>query len=317
MNGPAIDFSHKSSSVVSDAYSLPAPSFSQAIVICSRVVRQRDSASEYQLDWRKLQQVGLNAYEARSYLVLMGHVRFKALELAARAHVPRQKTYQVLASLIEKGFACVGHEKTKLFSAIDPGLAISAYLARRSKALQNEITEQSRLAGGLIEDLRCAFLQGQDGNGSLNFLNLVTDPTQIAFHFARMLSRANQSYSEFVRQPFAVYPLDDKLVKTAVARNLQCRLLMEDSSLIEEHCHHLGEYQDRGLKVRFLDRLPMKLALFDNKRGLVSLLDPVSTNPSWTALIFEHDGFAEAMSGLFESYWSRSRGAPEREQLVS
>ena len=47
--------------------------------------------TDFQRFWRRLQQLGLNAYEARSYLVLIGHQRFKALELAARAHVPRQK----------------------------------------------------------------------------------------------------------------------------------------------------------------------------------------------------------------------------------
>ncbi len=78
------------------------------------------NSADYPLHWRQLQQVGLNAYEARSYLVLMGHPRFKALELAARAHVPRQKIYEVLDSLVEKGFAQVVQEKTKLFSAVDP-----------------------------------------------------------------------------------------------------------------------------------------------------------------------------------------------------
>ena len=43
---------------------------------------------EFQRFWRRLQQLGLNAYESRSYLVLLGHPKFKALELAARAHVP-------------------------------------------------------------------------------------------------------------------------------------------------------------------------------------------------------------------------------------
>jgi HTH-type transcriptional regulator, sugar sensing transcriptional regulator len=71
---------------------------------------------DFQRFWRRLQQIGLNAYEARSYLVLVGHPRFKALELAARSHVPRQKIYEVLDSLIEKGFAQVVQEKTKLFS---------------------------------------------------------------------------------------------------------------------------------------------------------------------------------------------------------
>src|SRR6478609_4672885 len=105
---------------------------------------------DFQRFWRRLQRIGLNAYEARSYLVLVGHPRFKALELAARSHVPRQKIYEVLDSLIEKGFAQVIQEKTKLFSAVEPTLAIPSYLARRSDALQQELTEQSRFADGLV-----------------------------------------------------------------------------------------------------------------------------------------------------------------------
>ena len=56
---------------------------------------------EFQRFWQRLQAIGLNAYEARSYLVLVGHPRFKALELAARARVPRQKIYEVLEGLVE------------------------------------------------------------------------------------------------------------------------------------------------------------------------------------------------------------------------
>ena len=261
---------------------------------------------DYQLNWRKLQQVGLNAYEARSYLILMGHPRFKALELAARAHVPRQKIYEVLDSLVEKGFAQVVQEKTKLFSAVDPSLAIPGYLARRTKALQNELVEHSRLATGLIEDLRAAFQEGQGGRGTLDFLNLVNDPTQTAIHYRRMLATVTNDYLEFSRPPFAVDPLDEQLVKDAALRGIQCRLLIEAGPIDEEHRGRLNEYRDCGIKIRFLDRLPLKLALFDGKCGLVALLDPVLTRPSWTAVIFEHEGFAEAMSGLFESYWLRA-----------
>ncbi|MBV9158440.1 MAG: hypothetical protein JO097_19425 [Acidobacteriaceae bacterium] len=265
------------------------------------------SSAEYQLNWRKLQQVGLNAYEARSYLVLMGHPRFKALELAARAHVPRQKIYEVLDSLVEKGFAQVVQEKTKLFSAVDPSLAIPGYLARRNKALQNEITEQARLATGLIEDLRAAYLEGQDGRGTLDFLNLVNDPTQIAIHYRRMLTSVSHEYAEFSRPPFAVDPLDEQLVKEAAGRGIACRLLIEAAPIDEEHRARLDEFRDSGIEICFFERLPLKLALFDGKCGLVALLDPVLTRPSWTAVVFEHEGFAEAMSGLFESYWSRAK----------
>jgi len=83
---------------------------------------------DFQRFWRKLQQMGLNSYEARSYLVLVGHSRFKHSNCGQSA-VPRQKIYEVLDSLVEKGFARVVQEKTKLFSAVEPGLAIPGYLA--------------------------------------------------------------------------------------------------------------------------------------------------------------------------------------------
>ncbi len=264
-------------------------------------------SGDYQLNWRKLQQVGLNAYEARSYLVLMGHPRFKALELAARAYVPRQKIYEVLDSLVEKGFAQVIQEKTKLFSAVDPNLAIPGCLARRMKALQNELTEQARMATGLIEDLRAAYLAGQDGRGTLDFLSLVNDPTQTAIHYRRMLNTVSNTYVEFSRPPFAVDPLDEKLVKELAGREVCSRLLIEAGDIDSEHHDRLAEYRDAGVDIRFYERLPLKLALFDGKRGLVALLDPVLTRPSWTAVVFEHEGFGEAMSGLFETYWSRAR----------
>ncbi|HEX4169699.1 MAG TPA: TrmB family transcriptional regulator [Bryobacteraceae bacterium] len=263
------------------------------------------TVADYQMNWRKLQQVGLNAYEARSYLVLMGHPRFKALELATRAHVPRQKIYEVLDSLVEKGFAQVVQEKTKLFSAIDPSMAIPSYLARRTRTLQHELTEQARLASGLIEDLRTAFLEGQDGQGALDFLSLVNDPTQTAIQYRRMLTSVQQHYVEFSRPPFAVDPLDELLVKEAAARGIRARLLIEAGQIDAEYRARLHEYRQTGVEIRFLSSLPLKLALFDSKRGLVALLDPVLTRPSWTSVVFEHDGFAEAMAGLFESYWNR------------
>src|SRR4029079_14130329 len=98
---------------------------------------------DFQRFWRRLQQLGLNAYEARSYLVLVGHPRFMALELAARAHVPRQKIYEVLDSLVEKGFARVIQDRTKLFSAVAPDQAVPGYFARRAEALEAELAEQN------------------------------------------------------------------------------------------------------------------------------------------------------------------------------
>ncbi len=258
---------------------------------------------DFQRFWRRLQQIGLNAYEARSYLVLVGHPRFKALELAARSHVPRQKIYEVLDSLVEKGFAQVVQEKTKLFSAVEPGLAIPNYLARRQQQLEQELAEQARMAGGLVEDLKSAYSEGQGGRGTLDFLRIVSEPGQTATQYRQMLRDVQREYVEFSRPPYAVDPLDEQLVRQARARGVSCRILLEAGSLDETHRTRLGEYAAAGVEVRLVDSLPMKLAVFDGTQGMIALLDPVITKPSWTSVVFDHAGMGEAMVGLFEDRW--------------
>jgi sugar-specific transcriptional regulator TrmB len=260
---------------------------------------------DFQRFWRRLQQLGLNAYESRSYLVLLGHPRFKALELAARAHVPRQKIYEVLDSLVEKGFAQVVQEKTKLFSAVEPSLALPAYLARKRLMLEQELTDNVRAGTGLIDDLKSIYSEGQGGRGTLDFLRIVTEPTQTGAEYRRMLSEVQHEYLEFSRPPYAVDPLDEKLVKQAASKGAACRLLLEAATLDDEHRQHLSEYVTAGVQVRVVDALPMKLAVFDSQNGMIALLDPVITRPTWTAVVFSHEGMGEAMKGLFEVHWRK------------
>ncbi|MCX7603166.1 MAG: TrmB family transcriptional regulator [Bryobacteraceae bacterium] len=261
---------------------------------------------DYEKYWRRLQQVGLNAYEARSYLVLMGHPRFKALELAARARVPRQKIYEVLDSLVDKGFAQVIQEKTKLFSAVEPGLAIPAYLERQREAMERHLEEQRRMGLALAEELKRVYAAAQGGTGTLDYLRIVGDPAQIAAHYRSMLESVERRYVEFSRPPYAVDPLDERLVKQAAERGVSCRILQEAGPMDEQHRQRIDEYRGLGIGVRFVASLPMKLAVFDGKQGLVSLLDPVRTRPAWTAVVFDHASFGEAMETLFEEWWERA-----------
>jgi sugar-specific transcriptional regulator TrmB len=266
---------------------------------------------DFQRFWRKLQQMGLNSYEARSYLVLVGHSRFKALELAARAHVPRQKIYEVLDSLVGKGFARVVQEKTKLFSAVEPSLAIPGYLAQKRQRAEHELVEQTRLASGLMEDLAAAYSESQEERGTLDYLHIVGEPTQSATLYRRMIAEAKSEYLEFSRPPFAVDPIDSaESVKDASLRGVSCRLLADPSILDDTRLIRLKEFAAAGVQVRQVTLVPLKLALFDGRRGLIALLDPVVTKPTWTSLVFDHPGLGEAMRGLFEEHWKRSLVLP-------
>jgi hypothetical protein len=108
-----------------------------------------------------------------------------------------------------------------------------------------------------------------------------------------------------------VDPLDEQLVKQARLRGVTCRLLYEAGTVDEEHKQRMDEYRAIGVEVYSTPALPMKLAVFDGRQGMIALLDPVITKPSWTALMFDHLGFSEAMRGMFEDHWRRAAAGQE------
>src|SRR5690242_18874055 len=270
------------------------------------MAREQPTELEFRRFWQRLQALGLNAYEARSYLVLVGHPRFKALELAARAHVPRQKIYEVLDSLVEKGFARVIQDRTKLFSAVPPDQALPAYLERRAHTLEAGLAERDKTASGLLSDLMSAFAEGQGCKCTLDFLRIVNAPGQSAIQFRTILASARDEYLEFSRPPYAVDPLYAEQVLQARSRGVRCRIIVESGTLDAAHQRFLADYDAAGVEIRQIEKVPLKMAVMDGRRGLLALVDPVITKPTWTAIVFDHEGMAEAMKSLFEDYWRRA-----------
>ena len=251
---------------------------------------------------RRLQDLGLNAYESRAYLVLIGHSHFKALEVAGRANIPRQKIYEVLDSLVDKGFVQVVQGKAKQFSAVEPRLALEGYLQRRKDSFEREWQERQRLAGLVGEDLEQIFDHGNREHGPLSYLRIVADTAQIAEEYRRLLHVSETEYLEFARPPYGSDPGREPALERALERGLRCRLLFMRKAVAPERLNVLA---DEGAQVRTIDDLPMKLALFDDLRGMISLDDPVVSHPQLTALVFEHESLASAMRSLFDDYWSR------------
>ena len=71
-------------------------------------------------------------------------------------------------------------DRTKLFSAVEPSLALPSYVARKRQLADQELTDRSRESLALIDDLKSVYPEGQGGRGTLDFLRIVSDPAQIA-----------------------------------------------------------------------------------------------------------------------------------------
>lgn len=249
----------------------------------------------------------MNAYESRAYLVLIGHAHFKALEVAGRAEIPRQKIYEVLDSLVEKGFVRVVQGKAKQFSAVEPRLALDGYITHKRESLQREWKDRQRLTKIVSDDLASVFENGNQGRGPLDYLRIVADTRQIVEEYHRMLRQTETEYLEFARPPYGVDPVREPMVRSRADQGAICKLMF-DSEVVNsrDQLQRLQLLQQAGADVRLGKNIPMKLALFDSRSGMISLNDPVVSHPQITALVFEHKSLASAMRSLFDDFWNRS-----------
>jgi sugar-specific transcriptional regulator TrmB len=94
--------------------------------------------------------VGLNGYEARAYLSLLRLGRARPLDIARGSRIPPQRIYDVLRSLVEKGFAV---ESNGVYMAVRPREA----LASISRKVIVEAEERARRLEKLGEELERFF----------------------------------------------------------------------------------------------------------------------------------------------------------------
>ena len=240
-------------------------------------------------------------------MVLIGHGHFKALEVAGRANIPRAKIYDVLNSLVDKGFVRVVHGKVKQFSAVEPRLALEGYLNRRRDRFLREWEDRQRLAGMLSDDLAEVFRNGSNGHSPLDYLRIIGDKRQVVEEFRQMLSQTRNEYLEFARPPYGVDPGHEPLVRILADKGTRCRLMFDSSDVRSPtRRRKLRLLEDAGAEVRVGRNIPMKLAVFDSHSGMISLDDPVVSRQTITALVFEHRSLGSAMKMLFDDSWNRS-----------
>src|ERR671915_1148953 len=84
----------------------------------------------------QLTRLGLMSYEAKAYLALMRRGSSTAAQVSRLAGVPRQRIYDVLASLVEKGLASSKPGRVVKYAATAPELALERLVSDHRQRLE-------------------------------------------------------------------------------------------------------------------------------------------------------------------------------------
>jgi predicted transcriptional regulator len=250
--------------------------------------------------------LGLTQYEAKVYLALMQRKFFTAAEVARVSTVPRQRIYDVLTSLFERGLVRIRQGGSMQYTAIDPQSAMERLIAERRAALESLETTTTQLLAALAP----TWSDGQSQADPMNFIEVLRDPHMLAERLADLYRGARHRLLLLVREPqLTAAPIEQlRATERVCASGGEVRCVYEQAVLDgagEDLIKALDVRRTAGEHARVLPTVPMGLCIVDDNRLLLSMRDPVAGSTSTTHVFVEHPELASLMAFSFDAVWSR------------
>jgi HTH-type transcriptional regulator, sugar sensing transcriptional regulator len=264
----------------------------------------------------RLVELGLTSYEAKVYLALMRRDSLAAADVAGLARVPRQRVYDVLASLVRKGLASQRPGPPAKYSAVAPDLAIERLVRERRDELAR-LEESSR---EMIEALKPTYAEGRTQRSPLEYIEVLRDRNAINERFRGLQGSIQREVLVFTKPPYATLPQENveglEVSRTHVARSVYERSALDDPAFAEG----VRRFLDAGEEARFVERLPLKLVIIDEAIVMFGMEDPVAGTSELTLAVVEHHALAHLLKIAFEAVWAQGLAfaevVEERERAV-
>jgi HTH-type transcriptional regulator, sugar sensing transcriptional regulator len=249
----------------------------------------------------QLVRLGLTTYEARAYIALVARDSFTAAQVARHAELPRQRIYDVLDSLVNKGMAATRPGRVIKYAATEPSIAIQRLVTAR----RDEMIELETAAARTIEALSAPYAAGQMHTDPLEYIEVLRDPGAINVRFDELQAGAQREILVFTRPPYAKPP-QENIEGLSVARRLETRSLYEysvfnDPAVVDG----VRQFIRAGERARVVEELPLKLVIIDEAIVMFGMQDPVAGGTDLTIMVVDHPSLAAVLRMAFNAYWEQ------------
>ena len=250
-------------------------------------------------DLERLQRLGLTSYEARAYLALLRRDSSTAAETARLAGLPRQRVYDVLSSLVEKGLASTRPGRAVKYSAAAPEQALEGLVAQH----RQQLAELERDTASMVGALTRAYLAGQEYTDPLEYIEVLRDRRAINERFGELEAGIKDEILVFTKPPYAT-PVHEHTEGLEVARTHRARSIYEFSAFDDARfAEGVRRYVDAGEEARFVAELPLKLVIIDEQIVMFGIEDPVAGSSILTMIVVDHASLAHLLKLAFEAVW--------------
>ncbi len=259
---------------------------------------------------REFEELGLTPYESRVLLALLSLGSTNTLRLARASGVPRTSTYQVLEDLRIKRLA-------ERLPGDGPALWASPSsdeVLDRLDAAHEERLRQHRLRSERVRQMLAEHIP-ESPVVALPYVHLIFGMSDVKSNYERLLGEAEEEVLVFNRPPYSWKPENVNALVVRLAGRLATRVLYQAPQVedpgADSFRRAMEAYHAAGVEGRVVDDLPIKLAVFDRRVALITLVDPAPIEVGFpTALLIEHAGLAALQADAFEHRWGTARSYP-------
>jgi HTH-type transcriptional regulator, sugar sensing transcriptional regulator len=249
----------------------------------------------------QLTRLGLTSYEAKAYLALLRRDSSTAAQAARLANVPRQRIYDVLASLVDKGLASTRPGQVAKYVAVAPELALERLVSDQ----REQLADLERQTAALIDELSPAYHAGQKQDNPLEYIEVLRDRRAINERFEELQAGIKREILVFTKPPYATPPQENveglEVTKAHEARSVYELSVFDDPETTEG----VRRFVEAGEKARFVPNLPLKLVIIDESIVMFGMEDPVAGSSELTIMVVEHPSLAGILKIAFNTVWEQ------------
>lgn len=244
----------------------------------------------------ELRKLGLSPYETKIYVALLKYGRMSAREIAEKSTVPPTAVYPNLKKLVQKNLIQEFSGAVAFFEAVEPNIAIPAFIQQRKKSLEEMEEKLVQEAMNLFQDKLIS--------KAPEVLNISIGREASSSIYFDALKRTSKTYYILgwtFRTVGVKFAKLQHLVE-AKKKGIDVRIIVTGTNIKEWSI--LKEYMKQGIKLRYYPLNNFSLLIVDGKECKITL-----KNPEYDQKFNIHikdPSLSQAMESYFLGVWQKS-----------
>ena len=245
----------------------------------------------------ELRRLGLSPYETKIYVSLLKHGRMPAREIAEKSSVPPTAVYPNLKKLVQKSLIQEFSGAVAFFEAVEPNIAIPAFLREKKKSLEE-------MEGKLVEQAMNLSDNKDKIMKAPEVLNVSIGREASSSIYFDALKRAKKTYYILgwtFRTTGVKFAKLQHLVE-AKKKGIDVRIIVTGTEIKEWSI--LKEYMKQGIKLRYYPLNNFSLLIVDGRECKITLKNPDYDHKF--NIHIKDASLSEALQSYYLSVWQKA-----------